>query len=333
MRKRAFWLLAAVALPLFVAPARADISDDAPTATQSQSDYLMVSFKSPPAASYEGGIPGLARTKPVVGRLDPSSPAYQAYQRHLQNERANFHAFLRNRAPQAQVVREYFGVLNAVAVKLNGTNEATVRNGPGAQRAAFSSLYRPAMNVSNDLIRSSEVWGQLGGAPSAGSGVRVAVIDTGIDLTNRFFSDAGLPTQIQIDECDDQDNDPATPDTNNKVAVCRVFTSGIAPGPPGGDEELCVDHGTHVAGTVGGRAGTSGTVAETDVVLSDLSGVAPGVVLGNYNVFPCVGAGFIAFDGSAFSHDIAAAMEAALADGMHVVNMSLGGTVQGPHDL
>ncbi len=37
--------------------------------------------------------------------------------------------------------------------------------------------------------------------------------------------------------------------------------------------------------------------------------------------------------GSAFSHDIAAALEAAVMDGMDVVNMSLGGTVQGPHDF
>jgi len=63
-----------------------------------------------------------------------------------------------------------------------------------------------------------------------------------------------------------------------------------------------------VAGTIGGRFGTSGPVAGTDVVLTGLSGVAPGVVLGNYNVFPCVGAGFTAKGGSAFSHDIAAAM-------------------------
>jgi minor extracellular serine protease Vpr len=333
MRKRTFLLLAAVALPLLTAPARADISDDAPTTTQTQTDYLIVSFKSPPAASYEGGVPGLARTKPVVGRLDPSSPAYRAYQRHLQNERANFHAFLRDRAPQAQVVREYFSVLNAVAVKLNGANASAIGNGPGVRVAAPSALYRPSMNVSNDLIRASEVWGQLGGGPNAGSGVRVAVIDTGIDLRNRFFDDTGLTSQAQIDECDDQDNDPATPDTNDKVVVCRVFVSGVAPGPPGRDEELCVDHGTHVAGTVGGRFGTSGTVAGTDVVLSDLSGVAPGVVLGNYNVFPCVGSGFIAFGGSAFSHDIAAAMETAIADGMHVANLSLGGQVQGPHDF
>jgi minor extracellular serine protease Vpr len=332
-RRTLLLLLAAGSLMVLGAPAQADISDDATEATPTQTEYLIVGLESPAAASYEGGIPGLARTKPARGRLDPSSPAYRAYERHLANEHANFHAFLRDRAPQAEVVREYFTVLNAVAVKLNGASEAVVRRGPGVRSAEPSWLYRPAMNISTDLIRASEVWGQLGGGDSAGSGVKVAVIDTGIDLRNHFFSDAGLPAQMQIDECDDQDNDASTPDTNNKVVVCRVFTSGIAPGPPGGDLELCVDHGTHVAGTVAGRFGTSGTVAGTDVVLTDLSGVAPGATLGNYNVFPCVGAGFRAFGGSAFSHDIAAALEAAVLDGMDVANMSIGGGVQGPHDF
>jgi minor extracellular serine protease Vpr len=190
------------------------------------------------------------------------------------------------------------------------------------------------MNVSNDLIRSSEVWAGLGGPESAGRGIRVAVIDSGIDVTNPFFDDSGLAAQPQIDQCNDQDDDAATPDTNNKVVVCKLFFSGVTTGrSPQGLPELCNDHGTHVAGTIGGRAGTSGTVAGTDVVLTDLSGVAPGVTLGNYNVFPCIGAGFTAYGGSAFSHDIAAALEAALADGMHVANLSLGGKVQGPHDF
>ncbi len=64
-----------------------------------------------------------------------------------------------------------------------------------------------------------------------------------------------------------------------------------------------------------------------------MSGVAPRALLGDYNVFPGFGAGFVAFGGSAFSHDIAAALEDALLDGMDVVNMSLGGAVQGPHDF
>jgi minor extracellular serine protease Vpr len=305
-------------------------------------DYAIVRLSDDPIASYEGGIEGLKRTKPTNGRLDPSSPAFRAYERFLEKGRANYRAFLAQQLPQVEVVAEYDTVFNGVAVKLNGASLQQIAAGPKADAVDNSWLYRPTMNVSNDLIRASEVWAGLGGQATAGAGVQVAVIDTGIDLTNPFFSDTGLPAQAQIDECDDQDNDPATPDTSNKVTVCRVFAAGVAttppgqedePGPPGAPEELCVDHGTHVAGTIGGRAGTSGTVAGTDVVLTDLSGVAPGVTLGNYNVFPCVGAGFVAFGGSAFSHDIATALEAAVLDGMDVANLSLGGTVQGPHDF
>jgi minor extracellular serine protease Vpr len=84
-------------------------------------------------------------------------------------------------------------------------------------------------------------------------------------------------------------------------------------------------HGTHVAGTVGGCV---------SIVLGQTwSGVAPGASLHNYNVFPALGVGYAAFGGSAFSHDIAQALEDAVADGMHVVNMSLGGTQQGPNDF
>jgi minor extracellular serine protease Vpr len=292
------------------------------------SDYAIVLLRDAPAASYTGGIPGLERTKPEQGLLDRSSPAYAAYQKYLAKEHAKVRGYLKQHAPQVEVIREFQDVLNGVAVDLNGVNPASLAKTPGVRAVAPSALYQPAMNISVDLIRATEVWGQLGGGPEAGEGVRVAVIDTGIDLSNPFFDDSGLPGQSQINQCDDQDADPTTPDTNNKVVVCKVFASGVAgPGPL-----LVNDHGTHVAGTIGGRFGTSGTVAGTDVTLTGLSGVAPGVSLGNYNVFPGIGAGFVAFGGSAFSHDIAAALEAAVADGMHVANMSLGGTVQGPHD-
>jgi minor extracellular serine protease Vpr len=318
--------LAAVVL-LLPANAAAVQNTDAP-APGGTSDYAIVLLKDNPAASYRGGIPGLERTSPERGLLDRTSPAYQAYQRHLTKEHAKVRGYLQQHAPQVEVAYEYFDVLNAVAVKLNGADPAKLANGPGVRAVTPSALYRPSMNRSVDLIRATEVWNQLGGGPAAGEGIRVAVIDTGIDLSNPFFSDAGLPAQSQINECADQDNDPATPDTNNKVAVCKVFASGVA----GAGPALFFDHGTHVAGTIGGRFNTSGTVAGTDVVLTGLSGVAPGVTLGNYNVFPGFGAGFVAFGGSAFSHDIAAALEEAVADGMHVANMSLGGTVQGPHD-
>jgi minor extracellular serine protease Vpr len=56
-----------------------------------------------------------------------------------------------------------------------------------------------------------------------------------------------------------------------------------------------------------------------------LSGIAPKAFLGNYNVFP----GNVL---SASSHDIAKAVDSAVADGMDVLNLSLGGTAK-PDDV
>jgi len=62
------------------------------------------------------------------------------------------------------------------------------------------------------------------------------------------------------------------------------------------------------------------------VSINDMSGIAPGAWLGNYNVFP---------DnvGNARSEDILNAVDAAIADGMDVLNLSLSGGYRGNNDL
>ena len=75
--------------------------------------------------------------------------------------------------------------------------------------------------------RSVLEWSILQGDPV---GITVFFIDTGIDTSSPFFDDAGLAAQPQTDACPDQDLDPATPNTNNKVVLCRVYSAGVAPG-------------------------------------------------------------------------------------------------------
>lgn len=125
-----------------------------------------------------------------------------------------------------------------------------------------------------------------------GAGIRVAVMDTGIDYTH--------------------------PDLGGCFGSgCRVETGydfvgnafdGQSPGSPDEDPMDCNGHGTHVAGIIG---------AHGDVV-----GVAPGVVFGAYKVFGCTG--------STTADVMLAAMERALADGMQVLNMSIGAAFEWP---
>src|SRR5207248_496146 len=74
-------------------------------------------------------------------------------------------------------------------------------------------------------------------------------------------------------------------------------------------------------------AGVTGQTAVVNgVAIDDMSGIAPGAFLGNYNVFP----GDVT---DARSEDILNAVDAAIADGMDVLNLSLGGGYHGNNDL
>jgi len=336
------WVLAlSLFLPASAAPLSPSINPntDAPMPGPAVADYVIVELQDLPLARYDGRIPGYPATRPEPGkRLDLRSPAAHAYARYLAERREAFKGWLRRNAPNAQVVREFEIVAHAVAVKLNGHAAEALARGPGVARVTPSVLYRPTMNVSIGLIGAPAFWAKLGGPEQAGAGIKVAIIDTGIDLTNPFLSDAGYPAVPQIDACRPFVK-PGGRNTNNKVIVCRVYASGVAPGAAAPLELMVFDHGTHVAGTVAGNFGTTAVLTftaagfTTTVPIHGLSGVAPRALLGDYNVFPGFGAGFVAFGGGAFSHDIAAALEDALRDGMDVANMSLGGPVQGPHDF
>jgi minor extracellular serine protease Vpr len=271
-----------------------------------QNEYILVRFQDPPAASYEGGIPGLERTRPERGRFDPTSPAAQAYLRHLDEQHAAYRSWLASNAPRAEVVRELRIVFNGMAIKLNGVRPERAGGGPGASAWAFSTLYRPTMNVSTELVGADVLW--AGSPATAGEGVDVAIIDTGIHADHPFFA------------CKTIDHH-------------GPYASGVAPGATNPFPVIVFDHGTHVAGTVGGCVSDLATIDPDGPITGTISGVAPGATLHDFNVFPGFGAGFVAFDGSAFSQDIAAAIEDAVLEGIDVVNLSIGGSVQGPHDF
>ena len=87
------------------------------------------------------------------------------------------------------------------------------------------------------------------------------------------------------------------------------------------DAQAIQDHGSHTAGIAAGVTGK--TAVSNGVSIGDMSGMAPGAWLGNYNVFP----GDVL---NARSRDILRAVDTAVEDGMDVLNLSLGGTAQAP---
>jgi minor extracellular serine protease Vpr len=306
-------LVALVALVLTVAVAGATaggpVTDGGSAAPGIDTGSAIVQLNGDPLSTY-------VKTKPPRGKkIDFSSSTVKNYRAQLASLRNDFKQWLRANAPSAKVVGEYDISLNAVAVQLNGTPLGTVASAPGVKSAQYEGLYRPAIaDPDLALINAVQAWAQGGGAGNAGAGVKVAIVDTGIDVTHPCFSDAGYASQSK-------QGDPSL--TNNKVIVAKVFNNKA--GNKGYTAAAVQDHGTHVSGTVACNADTPVTVAGVTLPYA-MSGVAPRALLGNYNVFP----GDVT---NARSEDILNALEAAYADGFDVANMSLGGNSHGVQDL
>src|SRR5260370_24711452 len=136
---------------------------------------------------------------------------------------------------------------------------------------------------------------------NAGLGIKVAVIDTGIDSRHQAFNDPALTPPPGFPKTNTQ-FDAAY--TNNKIIAARSYNSSPAIDGQG--------HGTGVAMIVAGATvtGPDGTV---------ITGIPPKAFLGNYTVFP--------YDPNAGARDsaIIAAINNARAHRMDILTLSLGG--------
>lgn len=286
-------------------------NDDGQSSITVDSEYAFIQFGDAPIASYEGSITGFARTKPAKGKkVDLQSSAVKKYGNRLEAQRENYKKWLAKQFPQVEVVTEYDVTFNGVGLKLNGATLKEVSRGPGAIKSGYSSTYQKAMSESTGLIEAEAVWESLGGQANAGEGMKVGIIDSGIDQNHEFLKpNEGMEYPEAFPKGD-------TRFTTEKVIVAKVFSQD-----PKLSAEAVDSHGTHVAGTVAGKAGTRHELSD-----KAMSGVAPGAYLGNYNVFP----GDIENAKSVF---IAKAVEEAVEDGMDVLNLSLGGTPHKGADL
>jgi subtilisin family serine protease len=283
----------------------------------------IVQLKGAPLTTYSA-------TKPTAGRkLDFKSYAVRSYRAQLAAGRNEFKRWLRTNAPRARVTSEYDVSLNAVAVKLNGTPLETIAAAPMVQSVQYNALYHSNLSESYKIINALGAWGGQAGRATAGAGIKIGDIDTGIDNLHPFFNPAGFSYPPGFPKCDAADSTSHTPDqdceyVSPKVIVAKVFYNKAQ--QQGLDAQAIQDHGTHTAGIAAGIYDPTLNAVVNGVNIDDMSGIAPGAWLGNYNVFP----GGV---DNARSEDILNAVDAAVADGMDVLNLSLGGSYHGNNDL
>src|SRR6266487_2075413 len=158
---------------------------------------------------------GYAATMPTGGgKLDLTSSAAVAYANYLANQHSLAKSAIAKQAPSVQILYEYYTVLNGFAIKLNGYSLSSLQNVGGITVVSYSSDIHYDMNRSNTLIGSATLWSADGGQSNAGAGMKIGIIDTGIDFTHPFLTDNSLTVPAGYPKCDALDSAVGQPNTS-----------------------------------------------------------------------------------------------------------------------
>ncbi|MDX6512295.1 MAG: minor extracellular serine protease Vpr [Gaiellaceae bacterium] len=274
---------------------------------------VIVALRLPPLAAAFRRLEG----RSSATRLDMRSSSSRAYLRRIDAAQAAAIAQLRRTIPAARVQHRYRVVLDGLALSL------PARRLPALMHLSFTRHVYPSVRFTLALNRSPSVIGAdvlRATTGASGAGVKIGVVDDGVDPTNPFFDPTGYSYPAGFPK-------GGTKWTTPKVIVARVF-----PGPNAGAAgRLAVDrkssfHATHVAGIAAGDAGTTATPGRDHPLVTGLSGVAPRAWIGNYRVFTVpTPIGHVAN-----TPEIVQAFESAVEDGMNVINFSGGGPQTDP---
>lgn len=213
-------------------------------------------------------------------------------------------------------------LVNAIFLSARAEDVDALAALPGVRYVRELHPVRMHMAKANDVIRATAGWSQVGGQANAGAGIRIAIVDSGIDHTHPALQDPSLSMPAGFPKCSGAECDF----TNSKVIAARSFVDRLIYAysddtrPDDASPRDRVGHGTAAAMAAAG--------AVVDGPLGRMSGVAPKAYLGNYKVFGSPGVNDTTFDDV-----IIAALEAALLDGMDIASLSLGGaSLWGPND-
>jgi uncharacterized repeat protein (TIGR01451 family) len=284
-------------------------------------------------ASYEGGVPGLNPTSPrVTGAeaLDVTAPDSRRYLDYVGAQLDSFSNTASKTLSQATITRRLDTVIGGVAMLVPADEVGLLSQLPGVQAVYPDMIRQLDTDRSPDFIGAPSIWSRAGGQASAGEGVIVGVLDSGVWPEHPSFADpdplgkAYDPPPATADGergCDftggDNPGDPFT--CNNKLIGAERFmaTYDAVIGLVDGEFTTARDddgHGTHTATTAAGNRGVNAAIF--GVSRGTISGIAPRAYVMAYKV--------CGLDGC-FNSDSAAAVGEAIEDGVDVINFSISG--------
>jgi len=337
--------LASTAGPATAAPSEpSSVRTSQPAKAVAGGRYI-VTFSDEPAASYEGGVAGYAQTRPQAGRkLDPTRPEVIRYRQRLTGQHDAALARI-----GATKVYDYTVATNGVLTDLSAAQARTLSSTAGVrlEKDAIRTLDTTDTPAFLGLSGTNGLWSQLGGDTTAGKGIIVGVIDSGIWPEAPSFAGAelkrdraGQPVAATglrgtwFGDCV-QGEQWSSQSCNDKLIGARYYVGGFGKQNIAKEEYLSPrdggGHGTHTASTAAGNrvigvaidGQLQGPITASGAPSGTASGMAPGADVAAYKVCweakPGASAG-------CFNGDSIAAIDDAVADGVDVINYSVGGS-------
>ena len=329
---------------------------------QSRATYI-VQLAAQPVASYTGTVAGYAATQPVAGmRLNSRSAAAIAYRGYLSTQQSSVTALVSS----APIVARYSTVYNGFAARLTAAEVQALRASPLVVEV-FADEARKVDTLSTPaflgLTAPGGIWSQTAaGMAVKGEDVIIGVVDSGIWPESPSFADRvsgstpvfsggsvayGPPPAGWNGSCQAGEGFTPAVHCNNKLIGAQFFNAGfLSSGQTKHWTEFFSPrdsvagvtghggHGSHTASTAGGNSGAP--VVLTGINVGTASGIAPRARLAIYKVcFTYVNAAAIDNTGSqnsCYTSDSMAAIDKAVADGVHVINYSISGSQTSVND-
>ena len=251
----------------------------------------------------------------LTGNNRLSTAAVESYARQIEARQQAIERELTGRG--LAVTSRVSTLANAMFVAAPKSRMAELKTLAGVKGVVPVRVYKRKLNRATGLVNAAGAWNLSGGQDNAGKGIKIAVLDTGIDQKHAAFQDSSLAMPAGYPICSGTD----CAYTSNKVIVARSYVKLLAAGS--GDDPAAdsrpddysprdrIGHGTAVAGIAAGAV-NSGTVTT--------SGMAPKAYLGNYKIY---GSPYVS-DGTT-DEVIIKALDDAFNDGMDIVSFSTGG--------